>query len=224
MGLTFAFSAIWRGEVAPASVPSGNGRTGTSARTTMPVVPPLDSTVMRPSSGLLPVHGLAVDLDRQGKLAQALEDFARRSGAFAQRQPGRVVAGDRALQQPHALILDVQHETAIAAARDLAEVHLLRLHEQFGRLPRAARQLAQQLIQTAIEVGLAQRLLRRLRQVLRDPGAKKAVQITLPEEVQRLFPLAVTSQHQLVEVTALPAGRKVERREERLSADGDRAT
>lgn len=55
-GFSFAFSAICRGVRLPAMIPSGKGWMGTSAFTVMVKVPPFDSTIKRPSIGLLPAR------------------------------------------------------------------------------------------------------------------------------------------------------------------------
>ena len=59
------------------------------------------------------------------------------AGGVAQRQPGGVGAGDRAVEQPHALVFQVQLELALVADLQNAEVDLLRLEAE-ARLARTS--------------------------------------------------------------------------------------
>src|SRR6516162_2067847 len=86
--------------------------------------------------------------------------------------------------------------------RQHAKIDLQRLDAQAGRLECFAGKLAQELIQTAIAVGEAGGLARRLGQVDSSHTAQKALQPAFLQQLTGCLPVLLTGKGQLIEIAA----------------------
>ena len=108
----------------------------------------------------------------------------------------------RAVEQPHALIFEMNLELAIGPDGDDAEIDVLRLDVEFRFAERFAGQLVEELIEAAIMVGEFGRFLRGQRKVDAAQTAEKGFEITLFQQVTGGVPFLDAGQGQLVEIAA----------------------
>src|SRR5581483_1214973 len=151
-----------------------------------------------------------------------LKELLPRAGRIAEGQPGRVVGRNRAIQQSHALVFEMQHEAPVHRPRYLAQVDLQRLNCQACRLAAAAGQLRQKIVEGPIEVRCPLRLPGRLGQVGPTQSTQEALQVALLDDIFGLIPFGIASQYQLIKGAAGATRGKDKRTEERLRADGNR--
>ena len=97
-------------------------------------------------------------MNRNDHLTPELKELLRYAGRVAEKQPGRVLAGDRAIEKPHSLVGQVQVKGPILAGLQQPQIDFARLDAQLRRLEHVAGQLGEQLIEAAATVGKARRL------------------------------------------------------------------
>ena len=151
-----------------------------------------------------------------------LEELLAGAGPFADGEPGGVVAGDGAVEQAHAAVLQVQLEAAVLADGDGAEVDFRGAACRCGGLQHVGGQLVEQLVEAAVEVGARGR--RRGRRGPGRPGRGRRGSVRgSPVGAGRgaSSQSLVAGEGQFVVATALPARGEDERVRERLPADGD---
>jgi len=108
-------------------------------------------------------------------LPRVLEEARRSVGVFN---------GRRAVHQPHATVFQVQYEAPCFSGRQIPQIDLTRLDGKLRRLPRIARKLRQELIQSAVPIGIALSPARRLPPgrgwaVAGSPGSGKRLSLAL---------------------------------------------
>ena len=157
----------------------------------------------------------AADLHLNNHIAAKLKQLLWIAGMLAQRQP-LAIGADRAVQEPHAQVGQVKLEIAVGADRSNAEIHLGRLHPELGRVQDLGRQLGQQSIEAAVDVGKTGRFLGGHGQVGAADACEKAGQKALLEEIDGSGPVLLAGDGELVEVAAGLAGGKDELAGERL--------
>ncbi len=133
-------------------------------------------------------------------------------------------AGHRAIEQPHALVFQVQVELAGLADLEDAKVDFAGFDTEAGSGNHVAGKFAQQLIEATVVVGKLVGFLGGPDEVEPAQAAEEAFEVALAEQVARGRPVFLAGHGQLVEVPALPAGGKDEWLLESLGANGERPT
>src|SRR5262249_2419420 len=154
--------------------------------------------------------------DRNLQLAAELEQLLLSAGSAAQRQPGAIDAGNRAVEQAHAQVLQTQLELLVFGALELAEVELGGIDLELWFLDVAGGELCEELSETAVLIGILCCLARGHSKVGAADAAEEFFQGALFDQVEGLGPILLAGHRQLVEVTTLGPGREHKRLAESL--------
>ncbi len=144
------------------------------------------------------------------------------TAGIPERQPD-AVAGDRAVEQAHTAVFQLQFKRPFLTGFQQPEVHIERIHAKFRLSQDAARQLGQHLIEATLHIGKPGGFLGSTRQIGSTEPAEETLQDSLLEQPTSGRPLLLTGQGQFVEVPAGTTIGKDKRTGEELDSDRDRA-